>query len=134
MIKMDVYSAVESAIYGALSAVNAETVPGYPPNIFTEPIEAPITVYEVECTGEIAIQGAERRASVTVRLDHFAGTRDDLTLIAGGSRAALVQMRLRCTQDRTSQTTGGLFRRSQVYTGIYDTIEETFYEGERVRR
>lgn len=131
---MDVYSAVESAIYSAVRAVNAETVPGYPPGIFTGPISAPITVYEVEVRGEIAIQGEERRAAVTVRVDHFAGTRNEMSDIAGNSRAALVGMRLKCTQDSPSQTSSGLFRRSQVYTGIYDTIEKVFYEGERVRR
>lgn len=130
---MDAYSAVESAIYSAVRAVNAETVPGYPPGIFTGPISAPITVYEVEVRGEVAIQGQERRVAVTVRLDHFAGTRGEMSTIAGNARAALVGMRLKCAQDSTGKTPGGLFRRSQVYTGIYDTIEQTFYEGERVR-
>jgi len=131
---MDVYSDIESAIYGVLSAVNAETTPSYPPGIFTEPIEAPITVYEIEARGEIALQGVERRVSVTVRLDHFAGTRDSMAETASEARAALVGLRLKCTMDNTSRTVGGLYRRSQVYTGIYDTIEKVFYEGERVRR
>ena len=126
---MGVYSELEEIVYAALSAINKNTSPSYPPGLFSDSEVKLTTVYEVECSTAVTIQGVERRVSVMIRADHFAGTRADLNATADAARAAITALSMRCTTDKTSKTAGGLYRRSQSFTCVYDAAEKIIYEG-----
>jgi hypothetical protein len=128
---IDAMQAVKDAVYAAVSAVNANTKPNYPLTLFQQdtPIPLPLTVYEVYLSNGMNMPASQevRRWDVEVRLDHFGTSRAQVSTVAQPALAAMLGILPRCTTDEESNLPNGLVRRSQRFTGLYDTGDNRIY-------
>ena len=114
---------MDEGVYAALSAINPNTTPSYPPGLFTgdREIQLPVTVYEVDCTNTQIHNGQQRMTNVAVRVDTFAANETALEAIAAKIREAMLKIVITCDLDRTQRNSpGGLVRRSMHFSGILD--------------
>ncbi len=128
---IDAMQAVKDAVYNAVKAVNANTKPSYPQGVFTAQtgFTLPLTVYEVSLSNGLFMPGSQqvRRWDVEVRLDHFGESRAQVSTVAQPALAAMLGILPRCTTDDESNLPNGLVRRSQRFTGVYDTGDNIIY-------
>jgi hypothetical protein len=125
---MDVQDTIMRAVYKRMKAINPNTSPEYPQSLFLggQGIAWPITVYAVETSSAQRIGRQEVRTNITIRLDHFADTRAAVNYVAQRALGAMAEISGKCTRDAPGMV-NGLYRRSQVYTGVYDAGTNTIY-------
>jgi hypothetical protein len=128
---IDAMQAVKDAVYDAVKAVSPNTKPSYPADLFTAQagIQLPLTVYEVYLSnGQYMPASREvRRWDVEVRLDHFGKTRAQVSTVAHPALQAMLGVLPHCTTDDESTLPNGLVRRSQRFTGLFDTGDNIIY-------
>ena len=128
---MDPLQVVKDAVFEAVSAINPNTVQAYPDTLFTghDGIALPLTVYEVSLGDSLYLTEAQdlRRVDVEVRLDHFGESQAQLSSIAHPIKMAVLAIMPTCTTDTPSQVSG-LCRRSQRFTGTFDTGANIMYK------
>lgn len=128
---IDAMQAVKGAVYAAVSAVNANTKPSYPQGLFTAQvgISLPLTVYEVSLSSGQHMPASRevRRWDVEVRLDHFGESRAQVRTVAQNALEAMLGIVPTCTTDDESNAPNGLVRRSQRFTGVFDTGDNIIY-------
>lgn len=131
---IDPMQAIKDAAYEAAKGANPNTKPSYPRAIFgaLEGVEItlPLTVYEVELSNALYLPNSQevRRVDVEVRLDHFGESREQVTGVAFPAMRAMLGVVPKLTSDRETPMPNGLVRRSQRFTGVYDTGDNRIYE------
>jgi hypothetical protein len=128
---MDAMQAIKDAVSEAVSAVNANTQPSYPADLFAahEGLSFPLTVYEVYLSNGLYMPASQevRRIDVEVWVDHFGETRKQVSSVAQATLVAMLGIMPGYTMDNESPMPNGLVRRSQRFTGVYDTGDNIIY-------
>lgn len=128
---IDAMKTIKDAVVAALILANPNTKPTYPQGLFSEHagIQFPLTVYEVELSNGRYNPGSKemRRIDVEVRVDHFGETRAAVSTVAQNALEDMMVVMPGYTMDNETPMPNGLVRRSQRFTGVYDTGDNIIY-------